>query len=118
MWSPITYDSFVSKNGNGLDNLDLESGVFTSSTEGYYTITFSYSVGVGPTELVYIYLYHNGNQVKESMWQVDLASMATNTGGQFWIQGSRTVVSIAFFKFSILSSIADSLPVCWRHSRC
>ena len=48
--------------------LDLDSGVFTCFTPGYYTVSFSASVYVGPNSGNHakLFLYKNGSQIPES----------------------------------------------------
>merc|ERR1719244_825976 len=72
----ITYDSLVSdyKNNddvNGGDGImDISSGVYTViKPAGHYTITFSSMADVYPGKPVELYLYHNGTQVKETLWR-------------------------------------------------
>ena len=69
--------------------MNIETGVFTTVTSGYYIVTFSGHVTVHAGEYTVMYLYHNGIKVYESQFE-------TYSGGDFiQDQGSRTVVSIA-----------------------
>ena len=95
--SVVTYDKVTSEFNNsdrpgGADgSMDIQTGVFTTVTSGYYTITFSASAGVSPGEHTVMALYHNGVQVEES-WYETINHVG---GGGTWIydQGSKTVVS-------------------------
>ena len=73
--------------------MNIETGVFTTITSGYYIVTFSAFVPVPAGELTIMFLHHNGVKVEESMFATSM-----NVGsGDDWIrdQGSRTVVSVA-----------------------
>merc|ERR1712212_44196 len=71
----VTFDSFLANfnNGNrpggGSGVLDLDSGVFTCFTPGYYTVSFS-AHGVVEPDLPKptLYLYMNGSELPESKW--------------------------------------------------
>jgi len=78
----VTFDSFLvnfnnaDKPGGGDGVLDLDSGVFTCFTPGYYTISFSAHAVVGPDHAnAYLYLLKNGALLPESKWYV-----AANSG--------------------------------------
>jgi len=70
----VTFESFLANfnNGNrpggGSGILDLDSGVFTCFTPGYYTVSFSASAYVGPNsgDHAKLFLYKNGSQIPES----------------------------------------------------
>merc|ERR550517_1511826 len=63
----VTFDSFLAnynnaaRPGGGDGELDLDSGVFTCFTPGYYTVSFSAYGIVGPTghDNIELYLYKN-----------------------------------------------------------
>merc|ERR1712210_224564 len=46
--------------GGGDGTMNIERGVFTTVTSGYYIVTFGASVAVEPGEYTDMYLYHNG----------------------------------------------------------
>ena len=69
----VTFESFLAnfdtadRPGGGSGELDLDSGIFTCFTSGYYTVSFSAgTASLG--EMVYLYLYKNGEQLPESEW--------------------------------------------------
>merc|ERR550517_1632942 len=71
--SVISYDRTTVEFNNsdrpgGADGtMNIETGVFTTVTSGYYIITFSGSVAlVGAGESILMYLHHNGAPVEES----------------------------------------------------
>ena len=69
--------------------MNIETGVFTTVTSGYYIITYSASVKVQPGEETEVYLWHNGFLVGDSR---SFAGMGDS--GDFIIaQASKTVVS-------------------------
>merc|ERR1719184_131830 len=71
--------------------MNIETGIFTAITSGYYTITFSARADVHPDEYSFMYLYHNGAKVNESMWETYLGG--GDTGVTYMAdQGSRTVI--------------------------
>ena len=68
----VTFDSFLANGdrpGGGNGVLNLDSGVFTCFTPGYYTVSFSVS---GITGFNYgaqtLHLYKNGKHLTESTW--------------------------------------------------
>ena len=69
--------------------MNIETGIFTAITSGYYTITFSARADVHPDKYSIMHLYHNGAKVKESMWETYLSGVTFNYMAD---QGSRTVV--------------------------
>ena len=72
--------------------MNIETGVFTTITSGYYIITFSGSVNAEPGDFTQMYLYHNGVSVEESLY---VTNMGLGGGRDFFSdQGSKTVVSI------------------------
>ena len=97
----VTFDSFLSnfnnqdRPGGGSGVLDLESGIFTCFTPGYYTVSFSAYGNVGGIHATvqYLYLYKNGSRLDESIcifYTYD--SAPTDHVG---VTGSRIVVSRA-----------------------
>ena len=46
--------------------MNIETGVFTTVTSGFYIVTYSASVGVYAGESTNMYLHHNGVQLEES----------------------------------------------------
>ena len=71
--------------------MNIETGVFTAITSGYYIVTFSAFVAVHQGETTSMVLYHNGVKVEESEFFTSMQ------GGFLTIdQGSRTVVNIVF----------------------
>ena len=92
----VTFESFLTNyvydNGGGDGGLDLDSGVFTCVTPGFYTVSFSAYSHVGPSfDSRVLCLYKNGIEVAESRWLLSTHSVAVND----WIAvtGSRIVVS-------------------------
>ena len=79
----------------GVDGtMNIETGVFTTGTTGYYIIPFSGGVQLRAAEIVPewtdTYLCHNGVQVEESHFESD---MFMGDGTDFIIeQASKTVV--------------------------
>ena len=105
--SIITYDRVTVEFNNsdrpgGADgSMNIETGVFTTVTSGYYIVTFSGSVYVHAGEYTYMYLYHNGVQLEESRFYT---RMGVGSGNDYiYDQGSRTVVNIVFNCFSDLT---------------
>merc|ERR1712032_8019 len=91
----VTFESFLANyvydNGGGDGGLDLDSGVFTCITPGYYTVSFSAYSHVGPSfDSKVLCLYKNGIEVAESRWLLSTHSVAVND----WIAvtGSRIVI--------------------------
>ena len=65
--------------------LDLDSGVFTCFTPGYYTVSFSAYSHVGPSEeftAQHLFLYKNSMELPESAWYVraDSGAVIGNVG--------------------------------------
>ena len=91
----VTFESFLANyNSQGVDGsvLDLDSGVFSCVTPGYYTVSFSAYSHVGHSfDSRVLCLYKNGIEVAESRWMLSTHSSAVND----WIAvtGSRIVVS-------------------------
>ena len=69
----VTFDSFLAnynngdRPGGGSGVLNLDSGVFTCFTPGYYTVSFSAHSAVDSVD-PYLYLYKNAIQLPESSW--------------------------------------------------
>ena len=80
--------------------MNIETGVFTTVTSGYYIVTFSAYVSLLDGELTQMYLYHNGVVVDESEFYTQ---MQVGSGDFIADQGSRTVVNIVFNCFSDLT---------------
>jgi len=92
----VNYDQISEEFNNsnrpgGADGLmNIETGVFTALTSGYYIITFSAHVQVHAGESTVMWLHHNGVQVEESQF---VTSMKAGSGDNYIIdQGSRTVI--------------------------
>ena len=97
----VTFESFLAnfnsnarpEGGDGV--LDLDSGVFTCFTPGYYTVSFSVYAIVGPGhDSQILYLYKNGVQLQESVWVSYAESGAVNA--KIGSTGSRIVVRNLF----------------------
>ena len=96
--STVSYDRIAVEFNNsdrpgGADgSMNIETGVFTTVTSGYYIITFSGSVNAEPGDFTQMYLYHNGVSVEESLY---VTNMGLGSGRDFFSdQGSKTVVGI------------------------
>ena len=95
--SVISYDRITLEFNNsnqpgGADGtMDIETGVFTTVTSGYYIITFSGNAYVEPGEYTEMWLHHNGVRVEES--QIVTSMLVGDSGDAIGGQGSRTVVS-------------------------
>ena len=77
--------------GGGDGTMNIETGVFTTVTSGYYIITFSAYAKVKIFSGTVMSLYHNGVEVEESGYQMFL--WAGGSAEDFiWDQGSRSVV--------------------------
>ena len=72
---------------------NLDSGVFTCMTPGYYTVSYSVQGLVGPSygDYVDMQLYKNGLEIPESRWFFAADSGVLN--GNVRVGGSRIVVS-------------------------
>ena len=72
--------------------LDLDSGIFTCITPGYYTVSFSAYGAVGPDNInPSLYLYKNGIKLPESVWWI-VQSGALNAA--VGVISSRILVSL------------------------
>merc|ERR1712192_1515 len=81
----VTFESFLAnynngdRPGGGDGVLDLNSGVFTCITPGYYTVSYSLYGAVGASNGgISLYLYKNGLKLPESHWSFFLDSGALN----------------------------------------
>jgi len=84
----VTVEFNNSDRPGGADgSMNIETGVFTTVTSGYYIITFGGIAEVGSKDYLWMWLYHNGIQLEES--KVD---MHLGTSGWIAGQGSRTVI--------------------------
>ena len=91
-YNRITVEFNNSNQPGGADGtMNIETGVFTTVTSGYYIITFSGSVLVGAGGYTVMFLYHNGVRVDESVFN-------TSMKGEGEDQASRTVVRDALKK--------------------
>ena len=80
--------------GGADGSMNIETGVFTTVTSGFYIVTYSAIVQVLAGDYTKMYLYHNGVQLEESLFHT---SMLVGSGGEYIEdQGSRTVVNIVF----------------------
>ena len=93
----VTFESFLAnynngdRPGGGSGELDLDSGVFTCFTPGFYTVSFTAYGQVGPHHIPQdLFLYKNGAKLSESRWFI-----ATNhaLNDQVGVTGSRILVS-------------------------
>ena len=75
--------------------LDLDSGIFTCITPGYYTVSFSLCAHVGPTygALTELYLYKNDMILRESRFEMWGGSQSSWSYGDIGGMGSRILVS-------------------------
>ena len=71
---------------------NLDSGVFTCLTPGYYTVSFSAYGIIGPSYGdIYMSLYKNGLEIPESVW--DFGENSGSLNDNISVAGSRIVVS-------------------------
>ena len=74
--------------------MNIETGIFTTVTSGYYIVTYSAHVAVHAGEYTDMWLYHNGVKLEESLFDTE---MKVGSGDDYIReQGSRTVVNIVF----------------------
>merc|ERR1712210_198630 len=66
--------------GGGDGTMNIETGVFTTVTSGYYIVTFSTTVYVTAGGYANMFLYHNGVQLEESRF---LTSMHVGSGDDY-----------------------------------
>ena len=100
----VTFESFLAnynngdRPGGGSGVLDLDSGVFTCATPGYYTVSFSAHGVVGPSHPnPELYLYIKGSELPESEWYLTHAQAVDTYVG---VTGSRILVSNLFEMFA------------------
>merc|ERR1712233_139217 len=81
----VTFDSFLANfnnadhPGGGSGDLELDSGVFTCLTPGYYTVSFSVFGFHGPNyHGIVLYLYKNGTKVLESLCEFSMRNGVLN----------------------------------------
>ena len=81
--------------GGGDGVLDLDSGIFTCITPGYYTVSFSGYGHVGPDygAIIDLSLYKNGIYLPGSRWQMWGGFESWDSYGKIGAMGSRILVS-------------------------
>merc|ERR1712241_1242536 len=91
----VTFDTFLANynNGGGDGKLDLDSGIFTCLTPGYYTVSFSVYGAVGTIKGVRygeidMFLFKNGRDIPDSWWTAYEESGNATVG----VTGSRIVI--------------------------
>ena len=71
---------------------NLDSGIFTCLTPGYYTVSYSAIGWVGPNnDYINMFLYKNGLEMLESAWYFSQDTGAQNS--DVGVVGSRILVS-------------------------
>merc|ERR1711971_351846 len=86
----ITVEANNSNQPGGADGtMNIETGVFTTVTSGYYIITYSGNISVLPGEWTVMNLYHNGARVLET--RVETFNIE-DSGDNIRDHGSRTVI--------------------------
>jgi len=89
--SIVNYDRITLEHPGGADgSMNIETGVFTTVTSGYYLITYTASVRVHAGDYTDMYLYHNGGKVEESRFAT--WSMVGSGDDMIADQGSRTLI--------------------------
>merc|ERR1712037_559002 len=69
----ITVEFNNSDRPGGADGtMNIETGVFTTVTSGYYTVTFSGHVYVTAGEYTQMWLHHNGVKLEESLFDTEM----------------------------------------------
>merc|ERR1712130_244905 len=81
----VTFDSFLA-NFNG--DLDLDSGIFTCFTPGFYTVSFSAYCQIGTN--LDLYLYKNGSELAERKAVLGQRPNALNAN--IWVTVSRILI--------------------------
>ena len=101
----VTFERFLAnynngeRPGGGDGVLDLDSGIFTCITPGYYTVSFSAHANVGVDHVdPYLILYKNGIELPESKWHFWTGT--AGTAGNFGPSGSRILVGVALGQFA------------------
>ena len=123
--SVVTYDTITVEFNNsdrpgGADgSMNIETGVFTTVTSGYYIVTYSANANVLAGEFTDMWLYHNGVRLEASRFW---SNMGVGAGSNnIDDQGSRTVVGIVCLSLTVKLlfksnfSHSDSSPAGWRH---
>merc|ERR1712133_284854 len=70
--------------------MNIQTGIFTAFTSGYYIITYSAVADIHVQEITSMYLYHNGMQVEESFFTSNMG--VGGSGNYIFDQGSKTVI--------------------------
>ena len=89
----VTFESFLAnfnnadRPGGGDGVLELDSGIFTCFTSGYYTVSFS-AYAFAARDHAHLYLYKNSLQLPESHW-----NFAEDSGEHVGVTGSRILAS-------------------------
>merc|ERR1712172_230342 len=88
----VTFDSFLANyNNEARPVLDLDSGVFTCFTPGYYTVSFSAYAQVAHVDRAQsLYLYKNKTELAESVWYFETANGDLDVNVA--VTGSRIVI--------------------------
>ena len=90
----VTFERFLvnynnhDRPGGGDAILNLDSGIFTCLTPGYYTVTISAHAVVSTSGSQLLFLYKNGAMLPESEWH-----FGTNNGVDLEVTASRMLVS-------------------------
>ena len=74
--------------------MDIETGVFTVLTSGYYILTYSGNADVDHDESTQMYITLNGHTLRETVWET---SLKHGSGTSMYDSGSRTTVSRTHF---------------------
>ena len=116
-YNRITEEFNNSDRPGGADGtMNIETGVFTTVTSGYYIINYSAFADVHGRGSTSMYLHHNGTIVPESSIATSLI-MGDQDNDWIRAQGSRTVVSIAglelLMSFSNLIILSLRFFICW-----
>ena len=99
--STITFDRYLDTNYDNGDRADmnLDTGIFTCLTSGFYTITFADISRLLPSQQTWIWLYMNGERVDGSHVEQDTGD---DTIGDFLsLSGSRTLVNLNKHTYTI-----------------
>ena len=116
-WSPYPLQVPQTSTADRPDGvLNIDSGVSTCFTPGYYTVSFSANSHLGPSYATNqdVYLYKNGEELPESYWHFWADTGAFND--DIGVTGSRTVVSKSLTNLCKIANPSDSPPGCRRHS--
>ena len=96
----VTFESFLAnfnnndRPGGGDGVLDLDSGIFTCFTPGYYTVSFSANGAMGPEfDHQYLYLNKNGVDLPESRWSFWTNQHGASLNDNIGVTSSRILVS-------------------------